>query len=166
MAWPSMSRSPATSSPADARNICSRLSTSHWRSWLEKKLASASTPSKMCDSCSTNSFCPPPNSRFTRFGRCSSSAAFSKLTNKMVKSHFQSTVYETKFLGKMGSINFYVVVCEKKKPNCQNLSMILLSNSLNLSRYGCRSRGRHVSVKRLFYLFKKCHFIFFKKVKN
>jgi hypothetical protein len=132
MAWPSTSRTPATWSPGAARNTCSKWSTSSPRSWVVKNVDSFSRPSKHEDSCSRNSFCPPPNSGRTFLGKCSCSAVFSNLCKYMCVKYkytchvqsfaFKLTVLRSTFLYISIWFSFTTVAFYMKKTvHCANM---------------------------------------------
>lgn len=87
IAWPSTSLRPERlwRSCGPALKVWSRCSTRDCLSWVLKKRISSSLPSKQLASEPTNSLSPPPNSCRRVFGRCTSSAALSRLRANGVK---------------------------------------------------------------------------------
>jgi len=81
IAWPSTILRPAKlwRSWGPALKVFSKCSTRDCLSWVVKNRTSSSLPSKQLASEPTNSLNPPPNSCLRDFGRCTSSAALSRL---------------------------------------------------------------------------------------
>lgn len=81
IAWPSTILKPDKlwRSWGPALKVWSRCSTRDCLSWVVKNRISSSLPSKQLASEPTNSLNPPPNSCLRDFGRCTSSAALSRL---------------------------------------------------------------------------------------
>lgn len=81
IAWPSTILRPDRlwRSWGPALRVWSRCSTRDCLSWVVKNRISSSLPSKQLASEPTNSLNPPPNSCLRDFGRCTSSAALSRL---------------------------------------------------------------------------------------
>lgn len=88
IAWPSTILRPDKlwRSWGPALRVWSRCSTRDCLSWVVKNRISSSLPSKQLASEPTNSLNPPPNSCLRDFGRCTSSAALSRLQADRVTS--------------------------------------------------------------------------------
>lgn len=96
IAWPSTILRPDRlwRSWGPALRVWSRCSTRDCLSWVVKNRISSSLPSKQLASEPTNSLNPPPNSCRKDFGRCTSSAALSRLrANRVTSIRLPSFVY-------------------------------------------------------------------------
>lgn len=99
-----------------ALRLCSRCNTRDCLSWVVKNWISSSLPSKQLASEPMNSFSPPPYSCRRALGRCTSSAAFSKLWVHDVNSRRFDLVQG----GKLSVVYLRVSVPKKEKREISN----------------------------------------------
>lgn len=128
IAWPSTILRPDKlwRSWGPALRVWSKWSTRDCLSWVVKNRISSSLPSKQLASEPTNSLNPPPNSCLRDFGRCTSSAALSRLrTDRVIfirlsflaRDFFYNTTFRPSvlhFLSKIGYL--HAKWCRNVKP--------------------------------------------------